>query len=153
LVVDRDTREEIARHKLSDLKGQRIINLNHYRNYEDTAAELKIKCLEEFKPYPNSDKMLEKLILNNPKIVRDQLRGILQIHKRNKAQDWHKIVEICLSLNDLKVSLISDLVEKMKKQKQIEEVKSIYNSAKMIHAKPHTSVLDRPLTKYNEVVS
>jgi transposase len=152
LALDLDTKEEVARHKLSDLKGQRIINANHYRNYEDTAAELKAKCLEELKQCPGSDMMIEKLIKDNPKIVRDQLRGLSHIYRHNQDQDWQRIIDFSLCLNNLKISVISDLIERNKKQKQIEEAKSNLTNLRLIHAKPHTSVLDRPLSKYNEVV-
>jgi transposase len=152
LALDLDTKEEVARHKLSDMKGQRIINSNHYRNYEDTAAELKAKCLEELKQCPGSDMMIEKLIKDNPKIVRDQLRGLSHIYRHNQDQDWQRIIDFSLCLNDLKISVISDLIERNKKQKQIEEAKSNLTNLRLIHAKPHTSVLDRPLSKYNEVV-
>jgi hypothetical protein len=152
LALDLDTKEEVARHKLSDTKGQRSINANHYRNYEDTAAELKVKCLEELKQCPGSDMMIEKLIKNNPKIVRDQLRGLSHIYRHNQDQEWQRIIDFSLCLNDLRISVISDLIQRNKKQKQIEEAKSNPNNLRLIHAKPHTSVLDRPLSKYNEVV-
>jgi len=153
IITDARTSDMLTTHKLSSSKGNQYINNNHYRDYNDTVIELKEKCFERLKSFYGYDLMIEKLMLDNPKIVRDQLRGVLSVYKHNPNEDWQKIINLCLSLTEIKVSVISDIIDKTKKLKQIEEVKTQNINLWLKHAKPNTSVLDRSLTKYDEVLS
>lgn len=153
IITEMKTGDLLARHKLSSSKGEQIINTNHYRNYNDTVEKLKEKCLERLNSYEKADLIIEKLMLDNPKIVRDQLRGILSLYKHNPDEDWQKIINISLTLTELRISVLSAVIEKAKRQNQIKEVNSQSNNLLLKHAKPSSSVLDRSLSKYNEVLS
>lgn len=153
IVMDMKTGNMITTHKISISKGEQIINTNHYRNYNDTVEKLKEKCLERLKFYDKAELMIEKIVFDNPKIVRDQLRGILSLYKHNTNEDWQKIINFSLNLTDLRISVLSDIIEKIKKQKQIKEANVQNNNLWLKHAKPSSSILDRSLAKYDEVLS
>ena len=153
IVMDMKTVAMVTTHKLSNSKGDQIINTNHYRNYNDTVEKLKEKCLDRLKSYDKAELMIDKIMSDNPKIVRDQLRGVLSLYKYNSSEDWQKIINFSLNLTDLRISVLSNIIEKMKKQKQIKEANVQNNNLWLKHAKPSSSVLDRSLVKYDEVIS
>lgn len=110
--IDEDVK--IAEHQLGDEKGKRFINNNHYRNYSDKLFELKKKIKEESKNIKNFDKVIDIVEKNNPKILRDQIRGLLKIVKNNSATDLEKLVPTILSLTFLTATKIENLIEELK---------------------------------------
>ncbi|MEA3497288.1 MAG: IS21 family transposase, partial [Bacteroidota bacterium] len=101
LVFSIDEDIKIAEHQLGDEKGKRFINNNHYRNYSDKLFELKKKIKEESKDIKNFDEVIDRIEKNNPKILRDQIRGLLKIVRNNSVTDLEQFVPIILNLTFL----------------------------------------------------
>ncbi len=148
LIMDIKTNAEICRHKISIIKGAQILNTNHYRSYEDTLSEIKSKCLIELKHIHNSELLIEKIMADNPKIQRDQLRGLLSIYKKNEEQNWSEIIALSLQLQIVRASVIEKIIINSKEKKEMEEISKKYKKNDIT---PAVSKLDRSLKQYDEV--
>jgi len=82
IIRDIESGKELTKHQLSDKKGDTIINMNHYRDYGKTISNLTEEILSILSEVKQADKLLDKVKHDNPRIIRDQLRGIKTLAKK-----------------------------------------------------------------------
>jgi transposase len=149
LIMDLGAKEVIARHNLSMEKNQIIKNNNHYRDFTQVLADLVSEAKLILRGYNNGDSLIEKLIEDNPKIARDQVRGLLKLHKDNQELDWNTIISNSLQLMQIKVSRVETVIYELKKIFLLEEIEK---SGKGNNNKIETSSIQRSLDVYLEVL-
>ena len=148
IIMDIKTNEEVCNHNISASKGIQVINTNHYRSYEEGFSEAKTKCLKELAHIPNSELLIDKIVADNPKIKRDQLRGLLITYRNNQTENWNTIIALSLQLENIRVSTIVSFIKEAKRKKELAEIKDKITLKGEITS---SSKLDRSLSKYDEV--
>ncbi len=151
IISDINNDEKIAEHLISLNKGKIIKNTNHYRNYKDKLSELLNKLKNETNIIFGFSEVTEKVMLNNPKIVRDQIRGLRKIVKIYGVEKIEKSVPLFLEQFNLSVSKIENILKKEEKNREDTVVSNKNKDA--INRKMFKSELDRDLNYYNEVLS
>lgn len=81
LISEQETGQEIARHRLSQGKGEIIKNNDHYRNKQEQIAELEIHIQQGVGEHPGK-RLCELLRQSNSRIYKDQLVGLRALLKR-----------------------------------------------------------------------
>ncbi len=71
--------KEIAQHRLSLIKGKTIINNNHYRDFRKSIDEIMSEVLSHLSEVEQAEKLVERIKSDNPRIVRDQLKGLKKL--------------------------------------------------------------------------
>ncbi len=80
-LYDLETRDEIARHRLSLDKGQTVKNTNHYRDPEERIEALETEIVKQV-GVDNGKQLCALLKVTSPKIYKDQLKGAALILRR-----------------------------------------------------------------------
>jgi transposase len=141
----------IATHKMPEEKNQMIKNRNHYRDFNKVLNELKEEARKILSTYKNGNLLVEKLVRDNPKIARDQIRGLLKIYNANSELDWDRVIDNSLQLVEVRASRIEVIVEKLKKFYLLQEIE--FSSSNTSSAKPVKSSIQRSLDRYMEVIN
>jgi len=81
VIYDLGNDEEIARHHLSQGKGQIIKNTNHYRNHEERVLELE-RDIGELCGAETGKALCRQLKLSEPKVYKDQLVAVKRLLSR-----------------------------------------------------------------------
>jgi len=138
--------KKITEHPLSTGSGNISKNNNHYRNYDDKLSELKKKVREESKNISSFCKIIDQIEINNPKIIRDQLRGLIKIIRNNSVEELEKYVPILLNMVNLSAYKIEKAIEELKGEYKISNAitHDIYSNEK----ENKKSKLDRSLNYY-----
>lgn len=123
IIMELSTKNVIAKHPISQEKNQIIKNNNHYRDFiqdlNDLISEAKMTLLN----YNNGNMLVDKLVNDNPKIPRDQVRGLLKLHKNNQELDWNIIIYNSLQLMQIRASRIETIITGIKRISLLEEIK------------------------------
>ncbi len=100
---DPDTGKEIARHDIPDHRGGIVKNTNHYRDFRKSVSDLTVAAQAGLQQLPDSAALIARIKTDNPKIVRDQLRGLTTLYyKRVKclllpqSLREHRVTTSCL---------------------------------------------------------
>lgn len=147
-IFNQETMEQIATHKIATKKVRPIINNNHFRDYEKLLSELEDELKQLLVNYENSDKFVERLIKENSRNPRDQIRAVRNFFNKNSNLDWNVLIEKSLNFAEVRASKIENLVIQYKKKEQLEQIKSQSNKASSNVA---TSFLQRDLSIYDNV--
>ena len=149
LIINKDN-NVIAEHDISNGKNLIIKNNNHYRDFSKVLHQLKIEAKAILNKYDNSDLLVERLVGENPKIARDQLRGLIKIYNRFNEQDWQMLINKSLQLRQLRTSRIEEIANDMKKKDLLNKIESVSSSSDGVDV--GTSSIQRALNKYMEVL-
>ena len=106
LVMDLNTKSVIAKHPVSQEKNQIIKNRNHYRDFNQDLKDLISEDKTTLINYNRGDILVDILVKDNPKIPRDQVRGLLKLHKNNQELDWNLIISNSLQLMQIRESRV-----------------------------------------------
>ena len=139
---------QIASHRISRQKGVRIINNNHYRDYNQLLTELKQDVLECLDSYEKGKEFIEKLVESNPQNPRDQLRAVHKFYRNNETLDWNIIIRKAMNFSQLRASGIEILVEETNKREILSILKN--NDEFEQTSVPSGSLLQRDLAEYNK---
>ena len=140
----------IASHEISEGKNKMIRNNNHYRDFSIVLEELKHEAMSLVKKNKNGDLLVDKLVKDNPKIPRDQVRGLIKLYKSNSELDWDVIIDKSIQFIHSRASLIEAIIEDLKKFYLLQEVELLSLNTKS--AEPITSSIQRPLSRYMDVL-
>jgi transposase len=94
LIIHNNDKQEIARHKISAIKGKLIFNTNHHRNTDLKIKELIELVSEKFSEKLIAIKYLEQVRDQNPRYVRDQIKMVhsacykYYMHQRDAALNY-----------------------------------------------------------------
>ncbi|MDP8267156.1 MAG: IS21 family transposase [Candidatus Tenebribacter davisii] len=149
LIIMNKDKEIIAQHRISDSKNQIVRNNNHYRDFSKVLDKLEIECKTVLCRYHNSTAFIERLISENPKIARDQLRGLLKIYKNNNDMDWDFIITKSMELIQLRASRIESIIKETKKKQLLQEIE--LSAATCYSGKIVTSSIQRSEDFYMKV--
>ncbi len=103
IICDSDGKE-IARHKISHLKGKLVSNNNHYRNQSIAIDELIKQIAQRFSDAGKAAVYLENIRQQNPRYVRDQVKMIEAICQKYSREECDNALEYCTENSILKAS-------------------------------------------------
>lgn len=149
IITNIRTDEEICRWKISTTSGSRNINNNHYRNYKEELSEIKKNCIEDLKDMQNSEKLINRIISENPKIQRDQLNGLRRLYSKHKSENWQEIINFALQMQTIKASVVETIIKRTMISRK---VKNNAETSARTDRIVTVSQLDRSLEIYNEVI-
>jgi len=149
LLILNENSLQIAQHDISSGKNMIIKNNNHYRDFNRVLAELEAEAKEIFSCYEKGVVLVEKLIKDNPKIPRDQLRGLMKLYRKNKEMEWQQIINKSLLLNHIRTSRIEQILREIRKFNLLQEIE--FSARQSAQTPDVTSAIQRSLDKYMEV--
>ena len=117
------TKAIVATHKIVTEKVKPIINNNHYRDYKKILEDLKTELISLLSSYKNHKDFVERLIKENSRNPRDQIRAVRDFHIKYSDLDWNKIISNSLLLSKIRASKIEQIVRKMSDDKRLEKMK------------------------------
>lgn len=153
IICDIDTSEEIARHEIPEGKGHIIKNNNHYRDYRKSVESLTAEALKLFEAIEGSAELIERIKCDNPKIMRDQLRGLMHLLSKYKEELWKEAMPLFLSLPQIRARLLESILLSYKNRHQLIQIEKARFISTTSQCEPQTSALDRSLDKYMEVIN
>ena len=152
LIIRDGSRKEIARHKISQIKGKLVCNNNHYRDGSMAIADLIRQVAERFTDTVKASLYLEKLRLQNTRYVRDQVKKIEAVCEKYSRQECDDALSCCMENNILKASDFEPVLRALIAQKPCLPIK---NDDKKTHDKsPYKVVLQTSnIADYNKILN
>jgi len=111
IIIDPNTGKEIARHKNSLIKGETFINSNHYRSIQKSIDEIITETKFHLKEVSYINELINRICTDNPKIKRDQLRGLIKLKGKYDLTHWETIKNNLLDLPAIKATLVERMLE------------------------------------------
>ena len=96
LIISNNEQQEIARHKISHLKGKLVYNNNHYRNQSIAIDELIKLVAEKFSDALKATLYLENLRKQKPRYARDQVQAIEDVLKKYSRDECDQALDYCM---------------------------------------------------------
>jgi len=118
-----ETKEIIATHKIVIEKVKPIVNNNHYRDYSKVLEDLKTELISLLSSYKDHQDFVERLIKENSRNPRDQIRAVRDFYNKNPDLDWNKIISNSLLLSTIRASKIEEIVKKMSDKEKLNKMK------------------------------
>lgn len=149
IILDSD-KKQIARHKISHLKGKLVCNNNHYRDGSIAIKELMDLVAARFSDVSQANLYLENIRQQYPRYVRDQVKLIQSICEKYTTQQCDNALLYCIENNIFKPSDFEPVLTALIGQESTEAFKTqdnkLLQKAKY-QIKPHTS----NLSDYNQL--
>lgn len=145
-IRDQKTGNEIGKHPISSGKGNIIINNNHYRDFRKNLTEITSEVLSLLSEVSRSEQLIAKIQADNPKIIRDQLKGLIKLALKFSVDYWNEIIPKLLVLPQVRTSLVEKMLISVKQTHQVQEIEKSASLNSVQHPKPST--LDRSLEIY-----
>lgn len=111
LILDPNTGKEITRHRKSLVKGETFINNNHYRSIQKSIDEIITETKSHLHEVSYVNELIDRICSDNPKIKRDQLKGIIQLKGKYDLTHWETIKTLLFSLPVIKTTLVERMLE------------------------------------------
>ena len=143
------TKEIVATHKIVMEKVKPIINTNHYRDYSKILEELKSELISDLSSYKDHRDFVERLIAENRRNPRDQIRAVRDFHTNHPDLDWNEIISNILLLSVIRASKIERIIKKMSDAKKLKKIKERQNEEEENKKIPN-STLARALSYYDQ---
>jgi len=152
-IYDPTTMELVASHKLAIGKVRPIINSNHFRDYTKILEELKEQLLQFIGKYNDSNIFIERLITENSRNPRDQIRAVISFYQKNQDIDWNKIIKDILNFEDIKASKIEKLIMSYRKKEKLNNINLQLKAQKEIRQTDTNkkSIIQRDLSIYDKI--
>ena len=147
-ILDCDSKAEVASHRISKEKVSPRINKNHYRDYSKILKELKLELILLLTPYKNHIIFVDRLIAENMRNPRDQVRAIISFHKKHPAFDWNEIISKSLNFGTLRASKVEEIIELICRADKLKKIK---DEPSQEAEKPVNSELERDLSLYDNL--
>lgn len=146
-ITDPLNRKIIATHSIPNTKGNLIKNCNHYRDFSQEIQVMKAQATELLSSYDPEGKIVERIIADNPKILRDQLRAVIKMAKKYSESIWLISVPIILNLQTIRATKIEKILQNVEYRERLNAIKGKENQKPVAE-----SVLQRSLNTYMEVL-
>ncbi len=143
IVLDQITFNNIARHKIPPDKGRTVKNNNHSRDYSKACSELLSKTIDLLKIYPQGEELVRKVVKDNPKLVRDQLRAINKLFNNFEESIWLEAFPEIMDHNVLRATLIERILHSTENSLRLKKTNTS-NSVSSVKE----SVIQRSLNDY-----
>lgn len=111
IILNPNTGKEIAKHKNSLKKGETFINSNHYRSIQKSIDEIITETKFHLKEVSYINELINRICTDNPKIKRDQLRGLIKLKGKYDLTHWETIKNNLLDLPAIKATLVERMLE------------------------------------------
>ena len=95
LLICNAQKEELSRHKISIDKGVTISNTDHKRKKEDKTKDFLIQVAALFKDQQQAKEYLLQIKRSKPRYIRDQLRLIREVVKKDKGKCKDQALQFC----------------------------------------------------------
>jgi len=95
-IINYDTGEKIAEHKLSHLRGQLIQNTNHLRDHSQKIKKLYQNVIDNIGENENVKKFLNEIKKDKPRYIRDQYLLIIETTKNLPQPKIFKAIDYCV---------------------------------------------------------
>lgn len=148
-ITDLDTEAVIATHNIPAGKGHIFKNNNHYRDYRKAIDLISKETLELFESIETAPDLIERIKGDNPKIMRDQLKGLSHLYKKFPAAIWQDAMPTLLKLPNLRVSLIESVLTAYQQRR----VREAIDAQEKDITPDRNSSLERPLDHYMGVLN
>jgi transposase len=147
-IIDIISYGTIASHTIPVDKGRIIKSSNHYRDYSLEYQVLLAQMLDLMKIYPLGDDIVRRVVADNPKIPRDQLKALRKLFNHYDQQTWMAALPLIDKQEQLRATLIERILDAT--QRNIRLSRATANS---IHTQACGSAIQRPLNDYMRVVN
>ena len=144
-IRDYESGKEIAKHRVSLVKGKTIINNNHYRDFRKSIEEITVEVLSHLSEVKQAGKLVERIKSDNPKIVRDQLKGLKKLASKFPADYWNEALPDIFGLPQIRTSLVEKMLVTLERNYKFH---NIDNSNQKYSLNLENSSLDRSLKVY-----
>jgi len=152
LIILSSDKQQIARHKISHLKGKLVCNNNHYRDGSVAINELIGQVASRFSDVPKASLYLEKIREQNPRYVRDQVKMIQSVCEKYTTTQCDHALQYCMENTILKASdfepVLTSLIEQEPAEPTVNTGKNLLQKTKY-HLKPQTS----NISDYNQILN
>ena len=146
IIREFETGKEIAKHSISSGKGITTINNNHYRDFRKSIEEITDDVLSLLSEVDQAKKLITKIKSDNPRIVRDQLKGLKKLAVKFSVQYWNESLPNLLSLHQIRTSLVEKMLATVERNHRVQELDK--SNQKYSSLNLETSSLDRSLKVY-----
>lgn len=146
IIREFETGKEIAQHSISSGKGITTINNNHYRDFRKSIEEITDEVLSLLSEVDQAEKLVARIKSDNPKIVRDQLKGLKKLAVKFSVQYWNESLPNLLSLYQIRTSLVEKMLVTVERNHRVQELNE--SNQKYSSLNLETSSLDRSLKVY-----
>ncbi|RLB75496.1 MAG: IS21 family transposase [Deltaproteobacteria bacterium] len=145
-IRDLESGKEIAKHSIPEVKGEFILNRNHYRDIRKSVAEITSEVSSLLSDINGHEKLIAKIKTDNPRIVRDQLKGLKELVIRYPSNYWNEAIPYLLSLPQIRTSIVAKILLSVNRKHQLNKIREMdsYNDKSV----PKSSTLDRSLEFY-----
>ncbi len=147
VVMDIYTRKEICQHELCTEKGKIIKNTNHYRDFTVVLQELIERVKDEMSEYIQGEELIQRLVNDNPKIARDQLRALSKFKRNYETDVWESVLPEVMTLSHVKATAIEKLLNAKVRQMKLNEL-----SESEPQQDSESSLIERSLDDYMKVL-
>ena len=146
-IYNLESGDEIAVHKIPANNVQVVKNTNHDRDMRKSIDDLEAEALKIWTGYPYGATLVERTKKENPKLARDQLKGLIQLSKKFPADLLQSCMPLVIQLPHMRVSLLESILEKEGKKQQIKQLEK-QNEHHATNGSNGALTLDRPLEYY-----
>jgi hypothetical protein len=143
---------EIARHKISLLKGMNIRNSNHYRNHTNDIDELIQNVSKMFSNQAKATQYMEKIRKESPRYIRDQASIIANICVRYDQQELDRTLQYCFENSIYKATDFEPVLKSLRKQKQ-ETPSTPKNNKSLLQKKYKIVPQTSKIADYNQILN
>jgi len=123
-ILDPSSGKVMATHQIPAGKGNLIKNNNHYRDFQVILQELKDKTISRFSRFADGVQIVERLLTDNPKIARDQLRAMHKLLDKYDHQTWDKAYPLIMEMPTLRATLIESILAKAERLIRLDDALS-----------------------------
>jgi hypothetical protein len=148
LILDPNTGKPMANHQIPAGKGNLVKNNNHYRDFSIELNDLKVKASALLNVYNSDGSIVERLVKDNPRIARDQLRAICKLTNTFGSHIWLKAIPIIHDMPTLRATLIERILSDIEGHEKINTAFSADTRQTI-----GKSTIERPLEKYMEALN
>lgn len=147
-IIDPETGEVIANHKISMKRGQLIQNRNHLRDHSQKIKKLYQTTLKKLGDCQVNQKFLQGIWDEKPRYVRDQFSLIIKLSKNFSQSEIDKAIAYCLEHEFYSATMYKSVLENTAKLADRDERAAISTSSIEM---PYTSQTEvRELSEYEK---
>jgi transposase len=147
IICDQVTFDVISKHLVAPGKGNIVKSNNHYRDYSVECEELINNTIESMNKYFQGEALVRKIVLDNPRIIRDQIRALNKLLNNYEEKIWIDAIPKIMDHHPIKVSLIDTILKKSEQSFRLLEI-----TGKEKTSDPQGSVIQRSLNDYMRVL-
>lgn len=146
-ILDLNTFGEVAGHAIPSGKGSIVKNNNHYRDYTEDCNELLKRITDLYRALPQGETLVAKVVADNPRIVRDQLRAMEKLMNNYDKNIWLEAIPMLMDHQQIKATLAEEILNYVEKAHSIRT-----NREKDSFRTVQESLIQRSLNDYMRVI-